>query len=67
MTISVMPRSFSYNGLQLPDPNPKLTVEEVQIAYAASYPEIMTATVTGPEALGGKLLYTFSKAIGTKG
>ncbi len=34
---------------------------------AASYPEIMTATVTGPEALGAKLLYTFSKAIGTKG
>ena len=67
MTISVMPRSFSYNGLHLPDPNPKLTVEEVQNTYAASYPEIMTATVTGPEALGGKLVYTFSKAIGTKG
>jgi PRTRC genetic system protein C len=67
MTITVMPRLFSYCGLQLPDLNPKLSVEEIQAAYAASYPEIVTATVTGPEPIGGRLVYTFSKAIGTKG
>jgi PRTRC genetic system protein C len=32
-----------------------------------SYPEIATATVSGPEATGTVLRYTFSRAIGTKG
>jgi PRTRC genetic system protein C len=34
---------------------------------AASYPEITTAALTGPEAADGALVYTFTKAIGTKG
>ena len=32
-----------------------------------SYPEIATATLTGPEDTGTKLRYTFSRAIGSKG
>lgn len=67
MTITTMRREFNYNGLRLPDLSEKMTVEEVQSAYAATYPEIMTAIITGPEAVGDKLVYTFSKAIGTKG
>jgi PRTRC genetic system protein C len=51
----------------LPDPNPKLGVEEVRTAFSATYPEIATAAVTGPEAVGNKLVYHFAKAIGTKG
>jgi PRTRC genetic system protein C len=31
------------------------------------YPEITTASVTGPETVDGKLRYTFSRAIGYKG
>jgi PRTRC genetic system protein C len=31
------------------------------------YPEIATASVSGPEAAGSVLRYTFSRAIGTKG
>ena len=31
------------------------------------YPEIATATVTGPEQVGDKLVYRFSTAIGSKG
>jgi PRTRC genetic system protein C len=53
--------------LRLPDPNPRLTVDEVRTAFAATYPEIITALVTGPEAVGNKLIYHFAKAIGTKG
>ena len=34
---------------------------------AATYPEITTAALTGPETIEGKLVYTFIKAIGTKG
>ena len=67
MTIETMTREFRYDGLRLPDPNEKLTVDEVKIAYSATYPEITTATVSGPEALGDKLVYHFNKAIGTKG
>jgi PRTRC genetic system protein C len=32
-----------------------------------TYPEIATATLTGPEDTGTALRYTFSRAIGSKG
>ena len=32
-----------------------------------SYPELATATLTGPEDTGTALRYTFSRAIGSKG
>jgi PRTRC genetic system protein C len=67
MTIESMTREFRYGELRLGDPNPKLSIEEVRAAFSASYPEISTATVTGPEAIGNKLVYHFTKAIGTKG
>jgi PRTRC genetic system protein C len=68
MTIETMSREFRYGELRLGDPNPNLSIEEVRAAFSASYPEISTATVTGPEAIGNKLVYHFSKAsIGTKG
>jgi PRTRC genetic system protein C len=51
----------------LGDPNPRLCIDEVRLAFAATYPEIATATVTGPEAIGNKLVYHFSQQIGTKG
>ena len=67
VTIETMAREFRYDGVRLPDPNPKLNVEEVRTAFSATYPEIATAAVTGPEAVGNKLVYHFAKAIGTKG
>jgi PRTRC genetic system protein C len=67
MTINRMVRSFRYAGLILPDPAPELDVESVRSLYAASYPEITTAALTGPEAVDGILVFTFAKAIGTKG
>jgi PRTRC genetic system protein C len=66
MTIENMPRIFRYSGLTLPDID-GLDVESVRSLYAATYPEITTAALTGPEAVDGKLIYTFTKAIGTKG
>jgi PRTRC genetic system protein C len=45
-------RSFSYNGVKLPDPDPRMTVEEVKSLYSHQYPELATAAVTGPEANG---------------
>ena len=67
MTIETMEREFRYDNLRLPDPNKRLSIDEVRTAFSATYPEIATATVTGPEAAGDKLVYYFTKAIGTKG
>ena len=67
MTIETMDREFRYDNLRLPDPNRKLRIEEVRTAFSATYPEIATAAITGPEAVGNKLVYQFTKAIGTKG
>jgi PRTRC genetic system protein C len=62
MTIHKTARRFKYSGLMLPDPGPDLDVESVRSLYAASYPEITTAALTGPEAVDGDLVYTFSKS-----
>jgi PRTRC genetic system protein C len=62
-----MVREFQYNGIRIPDPGPDLTVDQVQDLLTPMYPEIATASVSGPEAAGSVLRYTFSRAIGTKG
>lgn len=63
----VLSRSFSYNGVRLPDPDSRMTPEEVKCMYSHQYPELATAAVTGPEASGDHLHYSFVRAIGTKG
>jgi PRTRC genetic system protein C len=63
----ILSRSFEFNGMRLPDPDPKVSVEDVRALYAHQYPEIATAAITGPEAVGDKLRYQFTRAIGSKG
>jgi PRTRC genetic system protein C len=60
-------RSFSFNGLKLPEPDEQMSVEEVKSFYANQYPELTTAAISGPEIVGNTIQYTFSRAIGTKG
>jgi PRTRC genetic system protein C len=67
MTVTPAVRIFSYSGLNLPDLNPKLSPEEVKAAYSTQYPELATAAINGPEAVGEKLRYEFVRAIGAKG
>jgi len=64
---SPLKRYFAFQGLKLPDPNPTLTPEEVRSFYSAQYPDLATASITGPEVVGDKFFYNFSRAIGTKG
>lgn len=64
---TVISRSFTYNGVKLPDPDPRLTPEEVKTIYGHQYPELATAAITGPDASGEHLQYSFVRAIGTKG
>jgi PRTRC genetic system protein C len=67
MESHVLSRIFEFNGVRLPDPNPTLTPEEVRNLYAHQYPDIATAAISGPEAVGDKLRYQFTRAIGSKG
>ena len=67
MTIKAMVRVFEYAGVRFPDPNEKMTVEQVRGVLATQYPEIAKAALTGPQTLGDKCVYRFERAIGTKG
>jgi PRTRC genetic system protein C len=64
---SALPRELFYNGSRIPDPAPKVEIDQVRELLTPSYPEIATATMTGPEDTGTALRYTFSRAIGSKG
>ena len=63
----VLSRTFTCNGLEFPDPDPRMTPEEVKAVYGHQYPELATAAITRPEATGDHLLYRFGRAFGTKG
>jgi PRTRC genetic system protein C len=67
MQIDRLTRLFSYTGLQLPDPDERMTPEQVRDFYASSYPEITTASIEGPDVSDGKLNFKFTRALGTKG
>ena len=60
-------RHFEFNGVRIPDVDPKLSPEEIRTLYSHEFPDIATASITGPEAVGDKLVYRFMRAIGTKG
>ena len=63
----VLLREFNYNGVRILDPAPQMSVEQVRDLLTPTYPEIATATLTGPEDTGTTLRYTFNRAIGSKG
>jgi len=67
MDIQNLIRQFKYNGVALADPGALLSLEQVRDFYASVYPEILSADIEGPEQAGGKLIYTFRRAVGTKG
>jgi len=59
--------SMSGDPIVLPDPNPDYTVQEVMEFYSGQYPELTTASWTGPEVVNDKRVYTFSTVLGNKG
>ena len=60
-------RSFRYNSITLPDPNPALGPEQVREFYASQYPELNNAVVEGPATRNAVATYTFTRAAGAKG
>jgi PRTRC genetic system protein C len=67
MQIQELQREFKYNSVTLADPNPAFTLQQVRDFYASVYPEIVNADIDGPDAKGNKNVYTFRRAVGTKG
>lgn len=67
LTISALRREFVYNGTVIPDPNPAFSPEQVRDTLIAAYPEIATASLSGPDVKGDTARYSFSRAIGSKG
>lgn len=64
---TTLTRTFSYGGMTLPDPGAALSPEEVRDVYSTAYPELVSASIEGPEKRGDTLTYTFKKGVGTKG
>lgn len=62
-----MARKFSYNGMELADPDPAMKPDQVKEVYAVTYPELTNASVTGPEKVGDDQVFKFSRAVGAKG
>lgn len=64
---TAMTRVFIYNGVELPCLGSQMTVDAIRDAYSATFPELTTATIAGPEAKNGKLVYKFERSVGAKG
>ncbi|MFT0167530.1 PRTRC system protein C [Paraburkholderia mimosarum] len=60
-------REFRYNGARLTDPSPEFSLQQVRDFYGNTYPEIVNAEIEGPEVAGNRNVYTFRRAVGTKG
>ena len=71
MEKTLLKRVFVYkkNGkdIKLTDPDPSMTADQVLSFYSGTYPEMTTASVTGPEFKADTLEYTIKSVVGTKG
>lgn len=53
--------------VELKDPNPNMSPEEVIKFYASEYPELTNATLSGPKVVGESAQYSLKETVGTKG
>ena len=71
LQVTNLDRTFSFKkgnkDVNLPDPNPEMTPEDVARFYTAQHPELTSATISGPKVEGSKANYTFKTSVGTKG
>jgi PRTRC genetic system protein C len=67
IAVAALVREFVYNGVNLTDPGPAFTPEEVRDLYSAQYPELTTAAIDGPEYSGQVMRFKFVRAAGAKG
>jgi PRTRC genetic system protein C len=63
--LTQLPRKFVYNNMTLDDVSG--TPEEALAFYADFYTDLSNGVVEGPEIKDGCMVYTFRKAVDTKG
>lgn len=71
LNITGLPRVFQFKKggekISLDDPNVGSTPEQVMNLYSNNYPELTTATLSGPKIKDGKAIYKFETVVGNKG
>ena len=71
MSAVILERKFKLDKagktIDLADPNPNFTPDEVLKYYSNAYPELTNSGVSGPEVKSNHLEFTFKTSIGTKG
>jgi PRTRC genetic system protein C len=65
IVLNQLPRKFVYNNMTLDDVSG--TPEEALTFYADFYTDLSNGVVEGPEIKDGFMVYTFRKAVDTKG
>lgn len=69
--VNKLKREFKFKKdgttVTLPDPNPEFTTDEVLRFYSGQYPELTTATLSGPKVEGKSAVYSVNTTVGTKG
>jgi len=70
-TLTTLVRIFRSGTLNLVDPSPSMSVEEVKDMYSANYPHLATAVIENPDnpiIEGNSMVYVFAPApVKTKG
>lgn len=70
LLVENLEREFRYHGMTLPDPNPRMSVDEVRQMHSAQYPELTNAKpmVDRKETPNGyREVISFTVPVGTKG
>jgi PRTRC genetic system protein C len=71
LQVDTLKRKFTIKkggkDVDLADPNPEMTPQDVIKFYSSEYPELTNSTVEGPKVEGGKAVYSFKTSVGTKG
>ncbi len=71
LLVTEIPRVFKFQSdedtIELIDPNPDYSPDEVMSLYAHQYPALTTSTVKGMEIIDDRAVYEFVTTVGTKG
>lgn len=69
--VTAFKRAFKFKKdgkiIDLPEPNPEFTAEEVMQFYSTNHPELTTSTIDGPKIENDRAVYEFKTTVGTKG
>lgn len=63
----VIEKDSKKENIELKDPHPDMSLQEVVNHYSNQYPELATANIDGPNMEGDEAVYTFTTVLGTKG